>query len=92
MIKTHFKKCETCNFTATSDGILKTHKQEEHGILYNSIGFMMTNNTDEEAHPGTDEQVNTNTESSAKKRKTKCGGGERNKTSQQIKKGCDKIF
>ena len=71
MIKTHFKKCETCDFTATSDGILKTHKQEEHGILYNSIGFMMTNNTDEEAHPGADEQVNTNTDSSVKKRKTK---------------------
>ena len=71
MMKNHFKKCETCDFTATSETLLKTHKQEEHGILSNSMGFMMTNNMDEDEDPGTNENVNTNDPSLAKIRKTK---------------------
>ena len=71
MMKNHYKKCETCDFTAKSETILKTHKQEEHGILSNSMGFMMTNNMDEEADLGTNENVITNHASLAKIRKTK---------------------
>ena len=60
MIKDHNKKCETCDFAATSETVLKTHKQEKHRILSNSMGFMMTNNMNENADPGTNEHVNTN--------------------------------
>ena len=71
MIKNHNKKCATCNFAATSETALKTHKQEKHRILSNSVGFMMTNNMDENADPGTNEHVKTNGASLAKVTKTK---------------------
>ena len=72
MIKNHNKKCETCNFTAISKTVLKTHKQEKHRILSNSMGFMMTNNKDENVDPGTNVHVNTNNDARlAKLRKTK---------------------
>jgi predicted RNA-binding Zn-ribbon protein involved in translation (DUF1610 family) len=63
------KKCESCNFEAENGSTLKTHRQSEHGIVSTSVGFMFTNERQNNENP--DVEKPEESEGPSKKRKNK---------------------
>ena len=70
MRRAHYKKkkCESCNYEAENGSTLKTHRQSEHGIVSTSVGFIFTNERQNNENP--DVEKPEESEGPPKKKKT----------------------